>query len=455
MKFGTKTKEELLFSYYDAIDVNKLILVLDNIPENAKEQNTLEGLLKHLGISPEEYKKMSGADLDRLLEVEKKVYEDDPDTRRVQEYMRKQNAELQDAMRKQIAIWRIGQEAKERQAAGWYPFFISLTLDPKVVPDTEKFWREGKQLDYFIEKLTNHVTDAMGEERIRKSRVKRENYLVWHGRLEHGKSREHHHCHMLVWMRDIPSDWKIDPNQGIKDAEYRVKQRCLQIEAEWEYSDPGRSPAIYFRALGDVWKTKHNFVLPVVEKGKDADGMPRREPLRLAPIQAAGLYISKYFTKDKKEWAHRSRGTRDLGTATLKQLIRNMPEEHLRQLAIRPPERETAFEAMLLTSVPLYYVRDLAKDEKYHRDACNAVDHPEEMLKESNNSFRQISEYVAAGLRLHRMSAQAKHEMLTEVLPPVPDYYDPAKYISAAEYLAETFPPVPKAPENPTLLGGI
>jgi len=47
-----------------------------------------------------------------------------------------------DQVRKSNWSWRIAQEAQEKASAGWYPFFATLTLDPKL------FLYYGEKPDY-------------------------------------------------------------------------------------------------------------------------------------------------------------------------------------------------------------------------------------------------------------------------------------------------------------------
>ena len=76
----------------------------------------------------------------------------------------------------------------------------------------------------------------------------------------------------------------------------------------WKWSSPDLSPALYFRTIGDIWEKAYNFVLPL------KDG----RPMKISIPRVAGHYITKYLSKEHKEWHHRMKATRNLGMKTLK-----------------------------------------------------------------------------------------------------------------------------------------
>lgn len=161
--------------------------------------------------------------------------------------------------------WRVSQEHEEKQQLGWYPFFITLTVDPKIA-DPEQIWREGKELRLFIRSLCKEVTDVLGHPEARK-KTKRfdyrpeSDYITYMGVVEHGKSREHHHGHFMVWMRDIPDSWKQCPNRGLVNPRNRTRNNCKPITTHWKWSADGLSKANYFRSIGDIWSSKHKLLL--------------------------------------------------------------------------------------------------------------------------------------------------------------------------------------------------
>ena len=48
--------------------------------------------------------------------------------------------------------WRVAQEHEDKTAQGWYPFFITLTVDPKVA-DPKDVWQDSKPLRQYIRSL--------------------------------------------------------------------------------------------------------------------------------------------------------------------------------------------------------------------------------------------------------------------------------------------------------------
>ena len=168
-----------------------------------------------------------------------------------------------DLIRKTNWSWRIGQEALEKQAMKWHPFFITLTVDP-MKTDPKKLWTEGREFRKYIRRLVNVVCKELGHPPAHKKPYRPESdYVTYAGVIEHGKSREHHHGHFIVWLRAVPSEWRICPNRGIRNPANRTKNECLPMRTLWPWSLPGLSKALYFRSVGDVWEQSYNFMLPI------------------------------------------------------------------------------------------------------------------------------------------------------------------------------------------------
>ena len=153
-----------------------------------------------------------------------------------------------DQGRKQSWAWRISQEAQEKQDEGWYPFFITLTVDPKRA-DPEVVWRDSNEFRKYIRKLADIVCKELGHPPSNKPPYRPEsNYVTYAGVVEHGKSRLHHHCHLIVWMRAIPASWRVCPNAGIRNPAARTRNECLPMRSLWRWSNFDLSPAHYFRS---------------------------------------------------------------------------------------------------------------------------------------------------------------------------------------------------------------
>lgn len=408
-------------------------------------ESILSDAYSRLGIDAERRKTMSGHDIGEWLLAEKQSFEDEPKTKGIKAYMHEQCMFTQDAMRKQMWCWRIGQEAEERQKMGWYPFFLTLTLDGNLFPYSKRaFWEEKRHLGNFIRSVGETVCKAMGHTSFRRTdNTKLEDYVVWQGHLEHGKSGEHHHMHIMLWLREIPDNWKLDPNRG-RQPDKATNRNCPPLAAMWKWSTTGLSKAYYWRTFGDIWK-ELNFKWPVDDKGQS---------IKAGGVRQAGVYMIKYMTKDDKGWNHRIRGTRGLGMGTINQVINQMPLKHLEQLAIRPPEYEVSFRSESKTTIPLWFLRRLAADELRRRKIATGEFRHSKYFQDSKTHYRQLIERAFEGERLHRLSGDEKYQVFTDVLDETPEHYSIRKYFRAVRYLSRFLPPEVRREGDNQSLGG-
>lgn len=413
-------------------------------------RSVYDTMLADIGLTREQADKMSAKEIDEYLHVEKAVYEPFEDHERsVKSRVEKYSREGADNRRKTVWTWRIAEEAEQRRKMGWYPFFVTLTLDPKRVLHTMEFWKEGKQLYLYIRKIAGIVAKVMGHKGPKsKYFAGIENYVVWQGHLEHGKSREHHHMHVMLWLRDVPSHWKIDPNAGITDKRKRNRTRCLELESLWKWQMQGIGHAKYWRSTDDVWK-KHGFCTPV-EMDKEGNAVP----MKIRGIRAAGAYMVKYMTKDEREWNHRVRGTRKLGTARIEKFVKGADDWIIDQLAERPPQFDTSFAAQLKTSIPLFWVRQLVKDEQWHRQAKTGRKTLESHMADNNEIHANLIGKVYEGVRIERLTSEEKYELITECMPPPSAIYDAERYLAAVDELAKVIPADVRSVQR-TSLGGM
>ena len=354
--------------------------------------------------------------------------------------------------RKQNWQWRISEEASEKQKLGWYPFFITLTVDPSNVrfdeshpehrpgvTDPESLWKNGREFRLFIRSLVNIVCEELGHPPAHKKTKTfdyrpESDYVTYAAVIEHGKSREHHHAHMLVWMREIPSSWKVCPNLNIRNPHARTFNECKEMRTLWKWSLPYRSKFNYYRTIGDVWKNL-GFVTPL----KEVPGKSENQPMKIAPAFVAGRYITKYMQKDLKEWHHRMKCTRNLGMNRLKQKLKQLDPETIEQLTWRPKSSSTLHLASLTHSAPLALVRSQAKQLHYlNRYKSNSMD-LEEHLKPISGAFTKMLKSVRAGARPDRMHSLAFFDWVSQFLPEEKGYSEET-LIEAHKQLSEDFP---------------
>lgn len=402
--------------------------------------------LKIAGIDPD----MSLSEKKLALDVTPFAFHNDDEKRFLKDMSYKA-----DLTRKANWSWRIGQEAAEKNEEQWHPFFVTLTVDPKKTGEGKKYespkelWQKGREFRLYIRKLAELVCKELRHPPPRKPPYAPESdYVTYAGVIEHGKSREHHHAHIVVWLRAIPSAWRICPNAGIKNPAARTRNECVPMSALWEWSsnDPktGRSlsPALYFRSIGDVWSIKYEFCLPL-KNGK---------PMKVSVPRTAGAYITKYLSKEHQEWHHRMKATRNLGMGRLKNLLRIADKSVVEALSWRPIKSSTNFSAMQTHSIPSGLLRSEAKRQNYlNRWRLNQLDLTT-LLQSNCETFKSMLESVRAGARPDRMASSDFYDWVGQFLP-VPNGYSEVRLLAAHTFVGSVFPREKKVVGNHVSIG--
>ena len=354
--------------------------------------------------------------------------------------------------RKANWTWRIGEHADEMHRKGWYPFFVTLTISPAIAwrerVEPKDVWIKGRALRKYIRALCKVVTDELGHTEAHKPPYRPESdYVTYAGVIEHGKSREHHHCHLLVWLRAIPSAWTIDPNAGIRDQSKRVNNECKHMRTLWPWSDARRSPAMYFRCQGDIWEKVYNFVLPVNTKGPNIG-----KPMKVNTPRVAGAYVTKYMSKEHKEWHHRMKCTRNLGLTRLKAKIAKMETSVVEALTWRAENSELNHSLMRIHTVPLGLMRSIAKQEHFYRQYIEKRLDLKKLLTSNYEVFSNMLRSVRAGTRPERMDSYQFYDWVQSLLREN-EGYSKKRQIAAHCALSPLFPRVVKRVEH-VKLGG-
>lgn len=339
--------------------------------------------------------------------------------------------ELADENRKANWMWRIGAQCVEMDELGWFPYFITLTLDPNKVDDTEAFWKvpiKGKTvLQWYLRKLCNVVTKEMGHIPAHKSGVPQTEYVKHVCSIEHGATRLHHHLHGIIWMRCVPANWRTCPNRG-RPPEQRNADRCLPMESLWPWSLPGLSPCKFFRHTGDIW-SRHGFLMHTV-KGK---------PFKIRPAMSAGVYMSKYLGKDDKEWHHKVKATQNLGLMKLRQRLWEMRRDGLLPLTWRPRKYNTNISIKTIHSIPSGLLRSAATQIHFSKTwDAKALD-IQNALKPNSEPFKQMLESAQNGARASRMSLPQLYEWVSEHLP-VPEGYCEKRLLRRHNAISNLYP---------------
>ena len=341
-----------------------------------------------------------------------------------------------DTCRKSNWAWRISEEAEQKEMLGWHPFFVTLTVDPNEY-DPEKLWKEGRAFRTYIRDLANMVCEQLKHPPVQHVNKKFPNYrkesdyVTYAGVIEHGKSREHHHCHLIIWLRAIPPSWRVCPNAGIRNPRYRNRNECLPLRTFWKYSLPGLSPALYFRTVNDIWQNEYEFCLPLSKKtGKE---------MKIGPARIAGDYIAKYLAKEHREWHHRMKATRNLGLTKLKSILRTLDEKVVEALTWRASNANLNLSLSRTHCVPLGLLRSEAKRQNFFlKYASNRLD-LQTLLLRNSNLFQTMLTSVKDGARPDRMSSLDFFDWVNRCLPVQKGYSDQS-CIAAHVQMAQHFP---------------
>lgn len=230
---------------------------------------------------------------------------------------------------------RIGEEAERAVELGWYPLFITLTADHEKLPPQfngckDTFFKDPKlSTGFFLQRLREHVRQKLG---YKQGAVSTPEFFRYVGVIEHGQQGNHPHFHCLALCKDIPEEWKKDPND--RNPVRRNFREIEAIKSLWPY---GWSSPQAFRCIGDVWTTRHHWNIPQVA---DRDSK-QLKPLRIKPAYKAGTYFCKYLLKGDRKWHHRMKSSRAFGLNKLTETLSSFPEEDLRLLT-EPPQTEKA-----------------------------------------------------------------------------------------------------------------
>ena len=336
--------------------------------------------------------------------------------------------------RKQEWRFRIGEAAWQMNALGWYPFFVTLTLDQKKlnlhgIPDKETFWRETNHFQNWLKKIAGIVAAEFGRRPPHKTGEPRSNYLQYVGVLEHGKSAKHHHMHVLMWLRDVPGRWKKCPNARINDAKKRVSYHCDEMESYWKFDNGKNSPCLYWRSTDDIWQRKHGFVHPTTYRGGKQ---------KLLPVTAAGNYLVKYLLKGNKEWNHRIKATRNIGLMRLYDVLMKAHPKRLEALTWRPKNYQTLVTLQQTHSVPAALVRRLAKPLNFCRN-LETLKSRQTLRLENYESYANMLSSVKDGARPWEMASAQLYDWLGEHLPE-PDGYCEKRLIRAHNAFTADWP---------------
>ena len=320
-------------------------------------------------------------------------------------------------------IWRTSQAAQE--LTDWYPFFCTLTVDPKIVNPRE-LWKDTRAWQQWLRSIFQVVADEHGKSRCEQKNMSTREYVRYIATIEHGKSGVHDHVHAILWLKDIPSAWKQDPNKGLK-PDRCIRRRCLPLETYWKYAAPEQRQCVYLRYQGDIW-SRMNHVRPIVKTKKG-----NKKPLDLLPAAATGFYLGKYLAKEKKQWFHRMKATRGIGLESLKKKLSLLKIPILKQLTLRPADQNTSITALMTHSVPSGLLRSTARSAMYQKDYRSRK--LQELMRPKPSVFKTMLTSVHNGAKPWLYNSGERYRWLTSVLPRETIAYCNQSYLHACRLL--------------------
>ena len=277
--------------------------------------------------------------------------------------------------------WRIEQWLNEVTEKGWFPFFVTLTIDPAKAArwyrrryfgphlrlgdgrdHAADYWADPANFQRVVHGFERVVRDALKErypgreKEFSKRNCPGPELVQYVAVVEHGASRVHHHSHMIVALRDVPRSALRDPQvTGRRD-----RRSCGVLSAAVANAHGhGFVDVQYARYFGDVW-SKIGHVWPIGHRDLPDELGGGRVPIRIGPPGALANYLSKYLQKDNKEFSHRVRARQGLGVTGLRRELGKLRDSQLASLAMRPRRYETAVNVGSMHGVPLDLVRDEA-----------------------------------------------------------------------------------------------
>lgn len=379
-------------------------------PEGFKEVLDIKNLvhsLKTLGIGIEE----TYIDRKQRLGIKDKERSESREEKKAKSYLG-EGARINRASNWQ---WRIQEAITEAVEKGWYPLFGTYTVDPKTLPDgintRNELWTKTPAWDRFVKKFKTDIAEACGYGRKPSKWPLGSTFMQYWALLEHGASGEHPHVHVIWLAKDIPKEWKRDPNGSNK---HNTLVDIKGASSLWLHGIQRKTMGLFIKGS---WFTE-NWKIP--RDGENGD--PREIG---SPAQVAG-YIGKYMTKGEyRAWKHRTKCTRNFG---IMNLINKLNEERsnsiLLAMASRPSTYKLWVQLQSKTTIPLSLLREKSKTVLLSRlhslKSIRARNYLcKQWTKKPKDFFTNFMKRVKDGLRPWTMMPEQRYNFYTQMLEAV------------------------------------
>ena len=267
---------------------------------------------------------------------------------------------MADKSRRSAWVSRVSVEAREANDAGWYMIFDTLSVNRiKELPLDERVFENGREWGKYVARIEEEVRKALGYKRHKpdgSGGPPRNTYARHFCRFEGGKDGKNPHAHVIWFLKDVPHEWKRDPNAGSGKPN---KREINDMKKHWPW---GWATPMPVRCHGDVWTDKHKWKWPCK---KDGSEVPKRGP------EVCGRYVAKYLHKganaDAFPWTHRVKATRGLGLGSLRKTLKEMPQRQLKGLAYPHIPSHTASQFLFQCSYSRSLLKREARSERVSR----------------------------------------------------------------------------------------
>lgn len=319
--------------------------------------------------------------------------------------------------------WRIQTEiintvAKEK----WYPLFGTYTVDPAILASKglltrDELWTKTDAWDKFVKKYKADIAESLGYGRKPSKWPKTNTFFKYFAVIEHGKSGEHPHVHVIWLCKNIPQSWKRDPNINCTtNTEFNIPA----ASSLWDHGKQKITQAIFI--TGSPFIDKLGWVTPC----KYNEKTEKPEPIEVSDANAVGGYIAKYLGKQEtKRWNHRVKCTRNLGITQLKSNLEKLNcIPILKALAYRPGEYTQMFSMQRMTSCPMSLLRRISKTELMKRFHTSMSSLGEKSLWKAwslapNTFYTKLTDSVSNGQRPWSLTPEQRYNLYTPMLAEV------------------------------------
>lgn len=326
-----------------------------------------------------------------------------------------QNYLLQGGKNTRATNWqyRLQVAITEALSKGWYPLFGTYTVDPKTLPkgclDRNDLWKKTDAWDKFVKHFKTEIADSLGYGRKPSKYPKTNTFFQYFAVIEHGKSGEHPHIHVIWLCKNIPKSWKTDPNNNCTN---RTNTDIIPASSLWKHGIQRKTMALYITQSPFITKLK--WVIPI-----DATGKPQK----IGDAGAVAGYIGKYLTKgETKKWNHRVKCTRNLGIIQLvNQLTYRTSLKMLSMLSVRPQKYNQAQMMQSSTQIPLSLLREKSRKAwmlRLHTIKTKWAKRSllKEWTKKPNEFYMSLISAVKAGMTPWTMNSVARYNAYTQIL---------------------------------------